>query len=81
MNRKMLVRAFTKVAKRWEDSKTTPVNIRCYGYKNARDWGREWAKCYSEDMLENFAEWLDVPLNEWDQAEYDCFVEEELSYC
>ena len=36
MNRKMLVRAFAKIAKRWGDSAKTPYTFSMYGYKNAR---------------------------------------------
>lgn len=33
-NRKYLARSFTKIAKRWEDSKKTTENLRKHGYKN-----------------------------------------------
>ena len=39
MNRKILVRAFAKIAKRWGDSAKTPYTFSMYGYKNARAWG------------------------------------------
>lgn len=45
-NRKYLARLFTKIAKRWEDSKKTTENLRKHGYKNARKWGREMANMY-----------------------------------
>lgn len=79
MNRKMLVRAFAKIAKRWGDSAKTPYTFSMYGYKNARSWGRIIAYSYKSDMLEIYADWIDTPLNEWGQAEYDCFADEEIS--
>nr|DAH97850.1 MAG TPA: hypothetical protein [Caudoviricetes sp.] len=79
MNRKMLVRAFAKIAKRWGDSAKTPYTFSMYGYKNARSWGRIIADNYESDMLEAYEDWIDTPLNEWGQAEYDCFADEEIS--
>lgn len=79
MNRKMLVRAFAKIAKRWGDSAKTPYTFSMYGYKNARAWGRIIADNYESEMLEAYADWIDTPLNEWGQAEYDCFADEEIS--
>ena len=79
MNRKMLVRAFAKIAKRWGDSAKTPFTFSRNGYKNARAWGRIMANCYRSEMLEIYAEWIDTPLNEWGQVEYDCFADEEIS--
>lgn len=79
MNRKMLVRAFAKIAKRWCDSAKTPYTFRMYGYKNARSWGRIIADNYESDMLEAYADWIYTPLNECGQAEYDCFADEEIS--
>lgn len=79
MNRKMLVRAFAKIAKRWGDSAKTPYTFSMYGYKNARAWGRIMADNYESEMLEAYADWIDTPLNEWGQAEYDCFADEEIS--
>lgn len=79
MNRKKLVRAFAKIAKRWGDSAKTPYTFSMYGYKNARAWGRIMADNYESEMLEAYADWIDTPLNEWGQAEYDCFADEEIS--
>lgn len=79
MNRKMLVRAFAKIAKRWGDSAKTPYTFSMYGYKNARAWGRIIADNYESEMLDAYASWIDTPLNEWGQAEYDCFADEEIS--
>lgn len=79
MNRKMLVRAFAKIAKRWGDSSKSPCTFSRYGYKNARAWGRIMADNYESEMLESYADWIDTPLNEWGQAEYDCFADEEIS--
>lgn len=80
MNRKKLVRAFAKIAKKWDDSKATEYCLSRYGYKSARDWARCVAKSYNAKMLEGYADWIDIPLNEWTQCEYDSFVEEEISY-
>ncbi|AVQ09813.1 hypothetical protein HOT01_gp63 [Salmonella phage vB_SenS_PHB07] len=33
MNRKMLIRAFAKIAKRWGDSNKSPYTFSRYGYK------------------------------------------------
>lgn len=79
MNRKKLVRAFAKFAKKWGDSKSTEYCLSRYGYKGARDWARCVAKSYNAKMLECYADWIDTPLNEWTQYEYDSFVEEEIS--
>lgn len=79
MNRKMLVRAFTKIAKGWSDSSKSPYTCNRYGYKNSRAWGRCIADNYESEMLEDYADWIDTPLNEWGQAEYDCFADEEIS--
>ncbi|EDV3179115.1 hypothetical protein CSP48_004028 [Salmonella enterica subsp. arizonae] len=79
MNRKKLVRAFAKFAKKWSDSKTSEYClIRC-GYKSASDWARCVADRYNAEILKCYADWIDTPLNEWTQYEYDSFVEEEIS--
>lgn len=62
MNRKMLVHAFAKIAKRWGDSAKTPYTFSMYGYKNARAWGRIMADNYESEMLEAYADWIDTPL-------------------
>lgn len=70
MNRKKIVRAFAKIAKRfWR-----------FNNKSARNWARCTAKSYNAEILEGYADWIDTPLNEWTQYEYDSFVEEEISY-
>lgn len=85
-NRKYLTRAFTKIAKRWEDSKTTPDNLRRYGFKNARQWGRHMAGMYFDDAACNMAadalaEMLedaalsDLPIT---QEDFDGFAYEEI---
>lgn len=51
MNRKMLVRAFAKIAKRWGDSAKTPYTFSMYGYKNAHAWGRCIADNYNAEMM------------------------------
>lgn len=84
--KKMMVTAFTKIAKRWEDSKDTPHSLRRYGFKNARQWGRTVAACYNLDDL------LSVPpelLNQIEdvkskggkvtQSVFDEFAEEEVN--
>jgi hypothetical protein len=86
-NRKYLARSFTKIAKRWEDSKKTTENLRKHGYKNARQWGREMANMYFEDVACNMAadalaEMLeeaalcDTPIT---QDDFDYFAFEEIS--
>lgn len=79
MNRKMLVRAFAKVAKKWNDSKRSGYCLSRYGYKNARHYARLMADSYDAEMLEGYADWINTPLKEWGQAEYDCFADEEIS--
>lgn len=79
MKRKMLVRAFAKVAKKWGDSKDSPYTFSMYGYKNARDWGRRMADNYNDEMLDDFANWISTPVKDWCQFDYDYFAEEELS--
>lgn len=79
MNRKMLVRAFAKIAKRWGDSNKSPYTFSRYGYKNARAWGRCTADNYNAEMMEDFAKWIDTPLKDWCQFDYDYFAEEEIS--
>lgn len=84
--RKYLTRAFTKIAKRWEDSKTTTENLRKHGYKNARQWGREMAALYFDDVACNMAsdalaEMLeDVALSDLPvtQEDFDGFAYEEI---
>lgn len=79
MNRKMLIRAFAKIAKRWGDSNKSPYTFSRYGYKNARAWGRCIADNYNAEMLEDFAKWIDAPLKDWCKFDYDYFAEEEIS--
>lgn len=79
MNRKMLVRAFAKVAKKWNDSKRSGYCLSRYGYKNARQYARLMADSYDAEMLEDFAKWIDTPLKDWCQFDYDYFAEEEIS--
>lgn len=79
MNRKMLVRAFAKFAKKWKDSKTEARCLSRYGYKSARNFARCIADSYNAEMLEFYEDWIDKPLSEWTQYEYDSFVEEEFS--
>lgn len=84
--RKMLVNAFTKIAKRWEDSKTHPENLRKHGFKNARQWGRWVASMYSVngifDMPDSLIEMYedaaknDIPVI---QEDFDAWAEEEIS--
>ena len=86
-HRKALTRAFTKIAKRWEDSKKTRYNLTRYGYKNARDWGRLMAANYFSpvdgritcdtliDLIDD-ANKVDKPL---DQYDYDYLAEEEIN--
>lgn len=86
-NRKYLARSFTKIAKRWEDSKKTTENLRRYGFKNARQWGRQMASLYFDDVACNMAadalaEMLeeaalcDAPIT---QDDFDYFAFEEIS--
>ena len=85
-NRKYLARSFTKIAKRWEDSKKTTENLRKHGYKNARKWGREMANMYFDERAsmcaDSLAEMLeeaalcDAPIT---QDDFDYFAFEEIS--
>ena len=85
-NRKYLARSFTKIAKRWEDSKKTTENLRNHGYKNARKWGREMANMYFDERAsmcaDSLAEMLeeaalcDEPIT---QDDFDYFAFEEIS--
>lgn len=85
-NRKYLTRAFAKIAKRWEDSKTTTENLRKHGFKSARQWGREMAALYFNDAACNMAsdalaEMLeDVALSDLPvtQEDFDAFACEEI---
>ncbi|EDJ1279850.1 hypothetical protein GE594_10330 [Salmonella enterica] len=81
MNRKKLVRAFAKFAKKWSDSKAAAYCLSRYGYKSDRDWARCIAESYNAEMLECYADWIDTPLSKGTQYEYDSFVEEEISCC
>lgn len=83
---KMMVRAFTKIAKRWEDSKDTPHGLRRYGFKNARAWGRYVASMFSlkgiMDMPDYLIEEYEIAAKRGEkvtQASYDAFAEEEIS--
>lgn len=85
-DRKMMVRAFTKIAKRWEDSKTTPHSLRRYGFKDARAWGRYVAGMYSfngvMDMPDAIIEEYEIAAKRGEkvaQADFDAFAEEEIS--
>lgn len=78
-NHKKLVRAFEKLGMAWDDSKTCKKPIRSYGYKNPRDWARNVASCYSAETLEGHAKWIETPVSEWTQYEYDDFAYEELT--
>lgn len=85
-NRKYLARAFTKIAKRWEDSKKTTENLRKHGYKNARQWGREMANVYFDDKAEMCCDALAEMLEEAalcdepiTQDDFDYFALEEIS--
>lgn len=85
---KMMIRAFTKIAKgyKWDDSKFCPNSLRGYGYRNARDWARHMAKNYELDditmMCEGIVEIIeyaisnDIPIS---QHDIDEFVREEIS--
>lgn len=85
-NRKYLARSFTKIAKRWEDSKKTTENLRKHSYKNARKWGREMANMYFDERAsmcaDSLAEMLeeaalcDAPIT---QDDFDYFAFEEIS--
>lgn len=85
-NRKYLTRSFTKIAKRWDDSKKTTENLRKHGFKSARQWGREMANMYFYEMAsmcaDSLAEMLeeavisDQPIN---QEDFDYFAFEEIS--
>lgn len=84
---KMMIRAFTKIAKRyrWDDSKFCPNSLRGYGYRNARDWARHMAANYELDDITQMCEALveiiedairnDVPISQYD---LDCFAQEEI---
>lgn len=78
-NHKKLVRAFAKVAKKWYDSKRSAYCLSRYGYRNPRDWARCFANCYHFEHLNGYADWIETPVSEWTQYEYDSFVEEEMS--
>lgn len=87
--RKHLVNAFTKEAKArgWHDSAINPRGLAHCGFKSARQWGRLMADHYFNaenlyevesaiaEMIEDAAR-HDMPLT---QADFDAFVEEEIS--
>lgn len=84
-NRKYLARSFTKIAKRWDDSKKTTENLRKQGFKSARQWGREMANMYFDERAsmcaDSLAEMLeevalsDLPVT---QEDFDGFAYEEI---
>lgn len=84
--KKMLVTAFAKHAKRWEDSKTCAEGLRRYGFKNARQWGRIMANNYyllgSEIACDFLLEEIEKALLNDElitQAFFDDFAYEELT--
>lgn len=84
--RKMLVTAFTKFAKQWEDSSKTHQGLRRYGFRSARDWGRQMVGNYyyhngelaCDFLLEEIEKAIlsDEPIT---QEFFDSFAQEELS--
>ena len=86
--RKMLARSFTKVAKRWEDSKETADNLRRHGFKDARAWGRAVALSYEVErghlaLCDGLLEVIETAAKEdrpVTQDDIDEFVDMEISY-
>ena len=85
-NRKYLARSFTKIAKRWDDSKKTTENLRKHGFKSARQWGREMANMYFDELASMCADSLSEMLEEAmlsdqpiTQDDFDYFALEEIT--
>nr|DAT35967.1 MAG TPA: hypothetical protein [Caudoviricetes sp.] len=85
-NRKYLARSFTKIAKRWDDSKKTTENLRKHGFKSARQWGREMANMYFDELASMCADSLSEMLEEAmlcdqpiTQEDFDYFAFEEVT--
>lgn len=82
--RKMLIRAFAKYGRRWNDSKDTPYTLlKCQGYRNSREWAKAMADVYfigdtnEPDLSYDFWDFLE---GRQEQYDFDSAVCEELSY-